>query len=169
MEKKKWNTFFFLFLYYLSLCDLEKGTRHARKITYFIGIDVSGSFSKTAAFKDSLQFLSHYIHAHLNEKGGLNPFKDLYVGGIGGDQKEEPQAFFPIHDFKNKTSKAIHEKLVKEFANQKDSLTDFNTLFERVATLAKQKKLTLAPITLILISDGVPEILKGKVNKKIRF
>ena len=148
----------------ISGCDTSNKTSR-RRSTYFIGIDVSGSFTRTKSFRNSLRFLSYYIYGHLSAKGNLGTPKDLYVGGIGGDEKEEPQAFFPIHDFQDKTPKQIEKKLKKEFGNQKDNLTDFNTYFDRVSTLVKQKNLVLAPITIILISDGVPEILRGKTGK----
>ena len=47
------SIFFIIFLF--QGCDLNFKTV-ARKTTIFIGIDVSGSFTKTKAFKDSLKF-----------------------------------------------------------------------------------------------------------------
>ena len=153
-----------LIIFIFQGCNLNLNTV-ARKTTIFIGIDVSGSFTKTAAFTDSLKFLSYYISGHLTGSGDLSTPKDLYVGGIGGNQKEDPQAFFPIHDFQDQAPSQIEQKLTREFSKQNDSLTDFNTFFERVALMVKQKNLVLAPITIILISDGVPEVLRGKTSK----
>ena len=156
-----------LLLIALPCCDIDLKPK-TRRETIFIGIDVSGSFSRTAEFKNSLKFLSYYIYGHLKGLGGLARPKDLYVGGIGGDQKEDPQTFFPIHDFQDLKPQQIEKKLRREFSHQKDALTDFNTFFQRVAMLVKQKNLVLAPIKLIVISDGVPEILRGKTGK-IRY
>lgn len=164
-ERENMKKLIIIFLATLLVsCNLDLKS-HARKKTIFIGIDVSGSFTRTNQFKDSLKFLSYYIYGHLKKKGELVEPRDLYVGGIGGDQKEEPQAFFPIHDFEDLKPVQIENKLKREFAKQKDNLTDFNTYFERVALMVKQKNLVLAPISIILISDGVPEIARGKTKK----
>lgn len=149
----------------LVSCDLLKSSEGHKKSTMFIGVDVSGSFVKTREFKDSIAFLSHYIYAHMNSIGDLYRPKDLYVGGIGGNQKDDPLAFYPIHDFEGKSPADIEEKLLKEFTKQPDNLTDFNTYFQRVSTLVKQKNLVLAPINILIITDGVPEVIKGKTGK----
>lgn len=156
----------FIILFFVS-CTLEKGESKTQKSTVFIGIDVSGSFTKTKRFKDGMKFLGNYIEAHLKGSGGLSTPVDLYVGGIGGNIKEDPQDFFPIHDFKGLNSSEIEQKLNKEFSQQKDNLTDFNTFFRRIKSLAKQKNLLLAPIDVILITDGVPEIA-GKTKQAIK-
>ncbi len=152
----------------IGACNFEKEDPKTQRSTIFIGIDVSGSFTKTKKFKDGMKFLGQYIHAHLENKGGLTTPVDLYVGGIGGSEKEDPQDFFPVHDFRNLKPDQIEKKLLKEFANQKDNLTDFNTFFERIRSLVKQKNLVLAPIDVIMITDGVPEIA-GKSKKAIKL
>lgn len=145
----------------------KKGEKITQKSTIFIGIDVSGSYSQTEEFKDGVRFLAYYIYGHLNGKGGLSKPTDLYVGGIGGDKINDPQSFFPIHDFQNMTPMEIENKLVQEFGHQKDRLTDFNAFFQRVREIVKQKNLVLAPIDLVLLTDGMPEVVKNKTNKKI--
>jgi hypothetical protein len=147
----------FLSLIALYGCNTE-GIKKSRRVTMFIGVDVSGSYTRTRMFRDGVNFLGEYIYAHLNEKGGLSTPVDLYVGGIGGNQKEEPQDFFPIHDFKGLNTKQITNKLIKEFKYQKDNLTDFNQFFARVKQIVKQKNLVLHPIDIIMVTDGVPEI-----------
>ncbi|MBT4791541.1 MAG: hypothetical protein HON90_08215 [Halobacteriovoraceae bacterium] len=142
-----------------SGCNMEADKeKKTPKNTIFIGIDVSGSFTRTKRFKDAMAFLGEYVWAHLENKGRLSKPKDLYIGGIGGNVKEDPQAFFPIHDFIGKSPKEITKKLLQEFGGQKDNLTDFNTYFLRVKSIVKQKNLVLAPISIIMITDGVPEI-----------
>ncbi len=151
-----------------SACKMETKKRKTLKSTLFIGIDVSGSFTRTKSFSNGLSFLSYYLYGHLNGLHGLSKPTDLYVGGIGGDQKEDPQAFFPIHDFMGLSPDKIKEKLLKEFGKQKDNLTDFNTYFHRIKSIVKQKNLVLSPISIIMLTDGVPEIPKGKGrNKKV--
>ncbi len=149
-------------------CNFDKKGNRTQQSSIFIGIDVSGSFTRTKSFKDGVGFLSYYLYGHLNAKGNLSKPTDLYVGGIGGNQKEEPQAFFPIHDFAGLSAKKIQKKLMKEFSKQKDNLTDFNTFFQRVKSIVKQKNLVLSPISLVLLTDGVPEIAKGKSKKAIK-
>lgn len=143
-------------------CDMSKAT--SKKNTFFIGVDVSGSFTKTKSFSDGMKFLSYFIYGHLKGASNLAVPKDLYVGGIGGIEKNDPQAFFPIHDFKDLQPSQIEKKLVDEFSKQHDRLTDFNIFFERVALTVKQKNLVLAPINIILVTDGVPEVIKGNTD-----
>lgn len=160
--------FLAMFVLFVTGCQFEKKESKTMKSSIFVGIDVSGSFTRTKSFKNGVKFLSYYLYAHLNGKGNLSKPTDLYVGGIGGDQKEEPQAFFPIHDFADRSIKEIEAKLLKEFSKQKDNLTDFNTFFLRVKSIVKQKNLVLSPITIIMLTDGVPEIAKGKSKKAIK-
>ena len=40
------------------------------RLSLFVGVDVSGSFSRTPQFQDALRFLSYYLHGHLT---GLLP------------------------------------------------------------------------------------------------
>ncbi len=146
----------------LFISCVEDNKKSTQKNTIFVGIDISGSFSQTASFKNGVKFLSHYIHGHLSGKGGLTRPTDLYVGGIGGASTEDPQSFFPIHDFDGRTPAEIEQKLILEFGSQKDRLTDFNTFFLRIQSFVKQKNLVLSPISIVLLTDGVPEIAKGK-------
>ena len=37
-------------------------------------------------------------------------------------------------------------------------MTDFNTFFRRIRSIIKQKNLVLAPLDIVMITDGVPEI-----------
>ena len=162
----KVGIYIIVFLILGSCKDLNfKSDSSATRTTVFIGIDVSGSFTRTSTFKDGVKFLSYYINAHLKGLGGLFKPTDLYVGGIGGNEKEEPQAFYPIHDFDGRSIRQIEKKLKKEFAHQKDNLTDFNEFFRRVKSIVKQKNLVLSPITIILLTDGVAEIAAGKKSK----
>jgi hypothetical protein len=123
----------------------------------FVGIDVSGSFQKSGRYDDALLFAAYYIHAHLTGVGDLERPKNLFVGSIGGDHPGQPQAFHPIEDFQGKSVGRIAEDLRRWFpANE--PLTDFNAFFKRTATEVKRRGLVLTPITLVILSDGVPDL-----------
>ncbi|MEJ2679613.1 MAG: hypothetical protein P8174_11145 [Gemmatimonadota bacterium] len=125
--------------------------------TMFIGIDVSGSFQKSGRYDDAIAFAAYYIHAHLTGAGGLVQPKNLFVGSIGGEHPGQPQAFHPIQDFQGKSVAQIDEDLRKWFpANE--PLTDFNAFFKRATTETQRRNLVLTPITLVILSDGVPDL-----------
>ena len=165
---KKNNYLYLLLCFLLISCNFTAGKKRTQKNTLFVGIDVSGSFASSKSFRKGITYLSYYIYGHLQGQGDLTRPTDLYVGGIGGDEKEEPQAFFPIHDFDGLSPAKIEEKLAKEFSSQRDNLTDFNTFFLRIKTMVKQKNLVLSPISIVMLTDGVPEVAKGKTKKAIK-
>jgi hypothetical protein len=123
--------------------------------TLFVGIDTSGSFR--AAYDDAITFTAHYIYGHLHELGGLAKPRDLFVTAIGGKDNREPKSFHPIHEFNNKDVAQIETDLRKWFPPT-DTLTDFNVFFEHVARTVKERNLVLAPITVLVVSDGVPDV-----------
>lgn len=125
--------------------------------TLFIGVDISGSFEQDGRYDDAMTFAAHYIHAHLNGHGGLERPRALFVGAIGGEQPGQPQAFHPIHDFQGKDVEEIEGDL-REWFQPDDLLTDFNAFFGRAATLVQRQNLALAPITLVLLTDGLPDV-----------
>jgi len=43
-------------------------------------------------------------------------------------------------------------------------LTDFNVFFKQVAMLARERGLILAPMNLVLLSDGTPDVAGGAHN-----
>lgn len=121
----------------------------------FIGIDTSGSFERDR--EDALTFLAHYLYGHLHGLGGLARPRDLFVAAIGGKQSNEPKAFRPIHDFAGKSIAQLESDL-KRWYPPSDTLTDFNAFFAQVARIAKERNLILSPITIAIVSDGVPDI-----------
>jgi hypothetical protein len=137
-------------------CGPPPGEREPR-LTLVVGVDVSGSFARTGHYDDALRFTAHYLYGHLNELGGLEPPRALFVGSIGGEQPGQPQSFHPIHDFRGKSVDEIESDLRSWFTPE-DQLTDFNAFFDRVATLVKRQNLILAPLTIVEISDGVPDL-----------
>jgi len=126
----------------------------------FVGVDVSGSFHGTGYYDDAITFLSHYIYGHMNELGGLSRLRALFVGSVGGQIEDEPKAFHPIHDLEDKDVAQIKEELKKWFPPE-DTITDFNAFFEEVASLTKDRSLTLAPISIIIVTDSRGESLSG--------
>src|SRR5439155_177172 len=74
------------------------------------------------------------------------PFKSL----------NEPKSFQPIHNFQGKSIAQIEADLRKLFTPN-DTYTEFNPFFQEVARITKERNLVLAPITLMLVTDGVPD------------
>jgi hypothetical protein len=122
--------------------------------TLVIGIDVSGSFGKN--YESSIEFTANYIYAHLHALGGLKQPTALFVGSIGGEHPQETKSFQPIETFENMSVAEITKYLRKEYPNR-DGLTDFNPFFNRVATLVTRQNLVLAPLNIVLVTDGVPD------------
>lgn len=131
-------------------------TERKPRQTLFIGLDTSGSF-RNAGYHDAVEFLAYYIYGHLNELGGLARARELFVAAIGGRDSNEPKAFHPIHDFAGKEIAQIEADLQKWFPPS-DTLTDYNPFFRQVARIAKERNLLLTPITVMVVSDGIPDI-----------
>jgi hypothetical protein len=135
--------------------------------SFFVGLDTSGSFMRSG-YDDALSFLSHYLYGHLNGLGGLAQPRELFVAGIGGNDGEEAKSFHPIHDFLGKDVRQIESDL-RRWYPPKDTLTDFNAFFRQVARIAKERGLLLSPITLVVVSDGVPDVPGMKAGSQAAF
>lgn len=165
---KKYATgFISLFLLSLALwsCNLE-GEPNPR-LSLFIGVDVSGSYVNSGHFDESISFLANYIYAHLNGMGELEKPNELFVSSIGGAEPGEPKSFYPIHVFQNKSVEAIEKQLREYFPKEKqNNLTDFNAFFEQIALTLRNKSLVLRPVSVVMISDGVPDVTneEGKTD-----
>jgi len=118
----------------------------------FVGVDTSGSFVQTGDYGNAMTFLSYYLYGHLNGLGGLSQPRELFVAAIGGKEASEPKAFHPILDF------AQIEADLKRWYAPTDTLTDFNVFFNQVARIAKDRNLVMSPITVLLVTDGVPDV-----------
>jgi hypothetical protein len=132
--------------------------REEPRLSLFVGVDVSGSFARTPHFRDSLRFLSYYLYGHLNGTEGLQKPRALFVGSIGGDTPNEPKAFYPIQEFERKSVREIEAKLTELFSAKGNYLTDFNAYFQRVSEVVRKQNLVLAPITVVIVTDGIPEV-----------
>lgn len=140
----------------------------APRSTLLVGIDISGSFQSEGRYDDALAFASRYIHGHLHGRGGLERPRALFVGAIGGEVPGEPHAFHPIHDFEGKDPVEIEADLRAWFPPA-DHFTDFNAFFLRASTLVKRHNLALAPITVVLLSDGIPDLGPGATTDSSRY
>lgn len=144
-------------------CNLRTGEQMPR-LTLFIGVDASASFYNSGSYDDAMSFLAHYIYGHIHGLGGLERPRELFVGSIGGSDKGDPKAFHPYHDFAGKDVAKIEEDLRFWFPPV-DKLTDFNAFFRQVTRISKERNLVLAPISLVVVSDGVPDLTAGMKAK----
>ncbi len=152
------------FLLFLTAgCLIQPGDRKPRT-TLFVGVDASGSFKHSGHYDSALKFLAHYIYGHLNEFGGLTKPQALFVGSVGGRTHDEPKTFHPIHDFEGKSIEQIEADL-RTWFTPNDTLTDFNSFFEEVARITKERNLILAPITMMVVSDGIPDFAASSSGK----
>lgn len=129
------------------------------RLVMFIGIDVSGSFMNSGYFDDSIDFLAHYLYAHLNGLGDLRVPRVLFVSSIGGAEANEPKTFYPIQTFQNKSveeiSRTLHEMFPREDPNP---FTDYNAFLEQIALMVRTKNLLMRPISIVMVSDGKPDV-----------
>lgn len=145
----------------LAGCSLGSGEPRPR-LSMFIGVDISGSFMSGQYFDDSIDFLAYYIYAHLNGLGGLEVPSVLFVSSIGGARADEPKTFYPIQSFENKSIQEIKTGLKEIFPRENPNpFTDYNAFFEQVALTVKNKNLVLRPISIVMVSDGVPDVKRG--------
>lgn len=137
-------------------CMLQAGEPHKPRTTLFVGVDASQSFKNSGFYDNAVTFLAHYIYGHLNGLGGLDKPTSMFIGSVGGKSLNEPKSFQPIHSFQGKTIAQIEADLRKLFSPN-DTYTEFNPFFQEVARITKERNLVLAPITLMLVTDGVPD------------
>ncbi|MBL0349683.1 MAG: hypothetical protein IPP68_04835 [Elusimicrobia bacterium] len=137
------------------------------RLSLFVGIDISRSFLEGPNYEDSMDFLAHYLYAHLKGQGGLEVPNTLFVGSIGGTRADEAKTFFPIQTFEGKSVKELKEILTGMFPKKTSNpTTDFNAFFKDVAETVKSRNLLLRPISVVMISDGKPYVKEngGKVD-----
>jgi hypothetical protein len=147
----------------------EKAATEAGRLVLFVGVDISGSFMKGRYFDDSIQFLARYLHAHLNGYGGIEKVHSLFVGSIGGEKYEEAKTLYPIQTFQDRSIEQIEAELRKIFPSQRvNKYTDFNSFFEQVADMVDSKKLILKPLSIVLLTDGLPDLGGNSNQEKFR-
>jgi len=141
---------------FVACTPVENSARRPRS-TLVIGIDVSGSFETTGNYDDAIEFASHYLYGHINGLGELSVPSAVFVGSVGGERPGETKSFQPVHAFRGKSPEEIGVVLRELFPSQ-DGFTDFNAFFDRVATLVKRQSLILAPLNIVVLSDGIPDL-----------
>ena len=124
--------------------------------TLVVGLDISGSFRKSGYFDEAMRYAALYIYGHVNGLGGLKVTTDVFVGSLGGEHVGQPKSFHPIQDLSGKTPAQIEADLRAWFPED-DPITDFNAFFQRTAVHIKRQNLVLAPLNIVLFSDGVPD------------
>lgn len=128
--------------------------------TLVIGLE-STRHTTGAAFKedytDAVELAGLYIYAHLHGLGGLRVPNAVFVGSIGGERPNEPKSFHPIQDFSGRSPQEISADLRRWFPPT-DLNTDFNAFFERVSVHIKRSNLVLAPLDVVIFSDGIPHV-----------
>src|SRR5881409_3021909 len=139
------------------------------RLVVFIGVDISGSFMDGVYFDDSIEFLARYIHAHLNGLGGMEIPNAMFVGSIGGAKVGEAKTLFPIQSFQDRTVEEIEAQLRVIFPRKKENpFTDYNAFFAQVAEMVDSKKLIMKPISIVLLSDGKPDLGGTSRSEKFR-
>lgn len=138
------------------------------RLVMFVGVDISGSFLQGDYFDDSIEFLARYIHAHLHGHGGMEVPYAMFVGSIGGVKTGEPKTLFPIQMFQDRTVEQIEDQLRFLFPREtQNPFTDYNAYFEQVADMIETKRLILKPVSIVLVTDGKPDL--GGTSKQERF
>ena len=124
--------------------------------TLIIGLDISGSFRHNPAFAGAIEFAALYIYGHLNGVGGLQQNTAIFVGELGGERPGQAKVFHPIQDLSGLSPDQIAANLRGWFP-QEDPITDFNAFFQRAALHVRRNNLALAPLNVVLFSDGEPD------------
>jgi len=147
----------------LTGCERLGGVKaDTPRMSMFIGVDISGSFMNSPHFDDSIDFLAHYIYGHLHGAGEMERPASLFVSSIGGATADEPKTFYPIQTFENKSIEEIAATLREMFPkDQPNPFTDYNAFFEQVAYTVKSKNLVLRPVTIVMLSDGIPDVTRN--------
>jgi hypothetical protein len=137
------------------------------KSTLVVGLDVSGSFRKGGHFDDAIDFAALYIYAHMKGYQELRRPTEVFIGTMGGQRPGEAKTFHPIQDLTGKSPSQIAASLRAWFPED-DPITDYNAFFERVAVHVQRQNLGLAPLSIVMFSDGVPDIPGAKGDELYR-
>jgi len=137
--------------------------------TLVVGLDVSGSFRQTPYFNEALEFAALYIYGHLHGTGQLRQATDIFVGSMGGERPGQAKTFHPIQDLTGKSPGEIAASLRAWFP-ETDPITDFNGFFERLSVHIRRQNLVLAPLNVVMFTDGLPDFPgAGRLTPEARF
>ena len=147
----------------------QQQKEEAGRLVIFLGVDISGSFKDGRYFDDSIHFMARYIYAHLKGYDGVELPHSLYVGTIGGETKEDVKTLYPIQTFEDRSIEQIEAQLYTIFPrNRVNKYTYFNSFCQQVADMVDQKKLILKPLSIVLMTDGVPDVGGNTRNITVR-
>src|SRR5213595_671603 len=91
------------------------------------------------------------------------------LGELGGERTGQAKVFHPIQDLSGKTPAQIAADLRAWFP-QEDPITDFNAFFQRAALHVRRNNLVLAPLNVVLFSDGEPDYPSaGRVSLEQKY
>jgi hypothetical protein len=159
---KKIAAFIVIISISFSINSCGFGSKPEPRLSMFIGVDISGSFMNGGYFDDAIDFMAHYIYAHLHGYGGLDVPSVLFVGSIGGEKRDESKTLFPKSAFENISIKEIRNKLKKRFPKgEYNPFTDYNAFFDQVARTVRDRNLILKPVSIVMLSDGKPDVPTG--------
>jgi hypothetical protein len=131
------------------------------RATLVIGLDVSGSFRASPHFNDAIELAAWYIYGHVNALDGLRHSTAVLVGSLGGERPGQPKTFHPIQDLTGRSPAQIAADLRAWFP-ETDNVTDYSAFFRRAAVHIRRQNLVLAPLDVVILSDGVPDIAHGQ-------
>ena len=140
----------------LAGCADGPSSPRAPASTLFIGIDTGSAFRHSGHYDQAVSFLSHYIYGHIHELGGLDKPQALFVTGMGGKESHEPKNIHSLREFEGKSVSQI-ESALKQWFPAVDPAPDFNPFFQGIAQVTREQGLSRAPMTVLAITDGVPE------------
>jgi hypothetical protein len=120
---------------------------------------------KSGYFEDSIDFMAHYIYAHLDTLNDVEKPAELFVGSIGGASAGESKTFYPRSAFEEKTIEEIKNKLIEIFPKEEiNPFTDYNAFFDQVSQYVNNHSLLMRPISVVIISDGIPDVNTEEVT-----
>jgi hypothetical protein len=128
---------------------------------------VSGSFRKSGKFEDAIEFAALYIYAHMKGFRDLRQPTDVFIGTMGGQKTSEAKTFHPIQDLTGKSPAQIEASLRAWFP-ETDPITDYNAFFERISVHVQRQNLGLQPLSIVMFSDGIPDIPGAKGDELYR-
>ena len=91
------------------------------------------------------------------------------MGSLGGERPGQPKTFHPIQDLTEKSPEQIAASLRAWFP-ETDPITDFNGFFERLSVHIRRQNLVLAPLNVVMFTDGLPDFPgAGRLTNEARF
>ncbi len=91
------------------------------------------------------------------------------MGELGGVRPGQPKVFHPIQDLTGKSPAQIAAD-IRAWFPQTDPITDFNAFFQRAAVHVRRNNLILAPLNIVLFSDGEPDYPgAGRLSPEARY